>query len=457
MSIHYTHIRGNDPYFRTRPYACIRRLGNRFLPAKNWPIRSNQSFLQKFNQLKLFVFSQVDAMLGLPLLAWRPVHYALFLHEAKVLDPERVASGIEAVSSLTRADAPILAQRGHGVLIDGLSHDDARAAQAGLADHEVAAEVVEQSWLMLPYPLVCRKVVCTPQALRVYDFYGGATEVPWQRLAVLATGFFPESRRVKVEDAKVLAGQGRYTVKVIEAKYKFRDTDRLVLDLVLRGPSERIRIISDEFDYSYLGSRRVQSSPDNFKNLVADLARHAPHAMPNRGTRTLLKEGASIVRYPNSIRFERETCWHLWRYCGPGRALDSAGSPYRTRATLPGQEDTVDEYTPPDDKRHGPRPRVRTSAVDTDATNEIEDECSGGKTAVANIDGRRVAPGALQDPDAPLTDRELEIHALGLSLSALAGVVAGIVTGIASGSTPAAFLAMMAIAFVTYGALSAKK
>ena len=69
---------------------------------------------------------------------------------------------------------------------------------------------------------------------------------------------------------------------------------------------------SDGFNYGYLGSRIAASSNQNFRMLIEDIVRLAPHVFGNRGINSLLGNAAAHdLRYKDIRQFDEENLWML--------------------------------------------------------------------------------------------------------------------------------------------------
>ncbi|MEK9146485.1 MAG: hypothetical protein AAB339_12835, partial [Elusimicrobiota bacterium] len=86
----------------------------------------------------------------------------------------------------------------------------------------------------------------------------------------------------------------------------------LLLDLVLEGPPERLRVDARKFDFSCLKTRMVYDVLGNFRQLIRELAGQSEGASRNRGVRVLL-EGKPLreMGYDEASDLDRECRWLL--------------------------------------------------------------------------------------------------------------------------------------------------
>jgi len=237
-----------------------------------------------------------------------------------------VLAAIAAVPSLTNADASRLVRQSYGILLDDLPMEQAQAARDSLAASGHETEIVEQTFLELPRPQVVRRAACTPTGFVTYDLYGRPTKTPWDDILVLSAGCYAGSTSVKVQDAEFVRSSIDMASTFLPAQYEYQETDELLLQ-VLTKAGARYRILSDGFDYSYLGQRRAAFSGKNFAELVRDLIGHAGQAAANWGARAMSDDKSRIVRYASPRLFDREACWLRWRHGGsPAPLATDAGA-----------------------------------------------------------------------------------------------------------------------------------
>ncbi len=83
-------------------------------------------------------------------------------------------------------------------------------------------------------------------------------------------------------------------------------------DLVLKDPSEKLRVDAQAFDYSCLGARKTYGASVNFRTLLELLSDAAPSAALNRGCRYLLAgKPVRETGYEGLEDLEREEKWLL--------------------------------------------------------------------------------------------------------------------------------------------------
>ena len=81
---------------------------------------------------------------------------------------------------------------------------------------------------------------------------------------------------------------------------------------LLRGPDERLRVRTDDFDWSGLGARMQYTSVPNCRALAEEVLRFAPGARRNAAVEILLSGGRlSAADHDSPGAFEREERWLL--------------------------------------------------------------------------------------------------------------------------------------------------
>ncbi len=84
------------------------------------------------------------------------------------------------------------------------------------------------------------------------------------------------------------------------------------LDLVYEAPARRLRVVASEFDYSFLGARKLYQALGNCKLLLGEVAEGAPDAWQNHGTQVLRQnQPISTMGYGSLEDLEREERWLL--------------------------------------------------------------------------------------------------------------------------------------------------
>lgn len=240
-------------------------------------------------------------------------------------DLEKLKRAFRSAASLTAVDAQILRKEAFGILVRDKPLTEATTLQSTLRTEGIETHVVVENELpVLPATKLVKRVNCTPEALRVYDPAGDDFPVHWEHVALIAAGRVTKSHFPKEETTRVAQYvrprpenrfEYEYVETVTEVEYHERRKPHLMLDILLGRAAARFRIVADESApllFSYLGERRTNSLPQNFRLLVQDLCRFAPNAALNRGACCLRENTGELFAYPTMSAFLAEIIWLLW-------------------------------------------------------------------------------------------------------------------------------------------------
>ena len=252
--------------------------------------------------------------------------FSVLLAGKEDLRSDIVAAALADFSGITTVDAAMAVRRGRGIVAEGLGQGEAEGLARRLIDAGVAAVAVEAAALpVLPAAEILSRAAPGPEGLRVSSRAAGERLLPWPRVRIVAVAPVNESIEslLKTEEgpsggemamrAGIMAVTGipiglgekkKVEKKVVKIEF------RLFLDLLLRGPSERLRAEATRFDFSGLGARKAYSSHLNMKALVEEILRGAPRAASSPGADLLLTGGRlSSLGYQSLADFEREERW----------------------------------------------------------------------------------------------------------------------------------------------------
>jgi hypothetical protein len=259
--------------------------------------------------------------------------WVVVLASKEDLRTDAVARALAGLRKAAVLDAMPAARRSRGIVLENATLADAEALVRRLEDQGLAAKAgYAEALSTVPPAILLANATTASDGLRA-GFRGGEERlVPWARIRILALGTWTETVRVgtkEVEDAPspwdgaatigatiVGAAVGvpiHITPRRRTRKVEVTRTETLrVLDLLLRGPEERLRIRTDDFDWSGLGPRMAPTSFDNLRALVEEVLRFAPDAGTSPGA-DLLRSGGrlSSVGHDSPEDFEREERWLL--------------------------------------------------------------------------------------------------------------------------------------------------
>lgn len=245
---------------------------------------------------------------------------------------DAVIRALAAFRGTTRVEAAMEARRSRGILVEGSSRADAEALAETLRSLKAGAMAAPAA-SVVPLPGVVPLVGAgfAPGGLAVKVRGGGERLVPWARVRLVAVAYWSEVvvERKKAEGptpaqsamsagftavtgipvGRVPFGPGRRQPK----EETVRKTEfRLLLDLCLRDPPERLRLDPEFFDWSGLGPRMAHAALPNLKAFAEEVLRHASAAATGPGTDLLLDGGRlASLGHEGPADFEREERWQL--------------------------------------------------------------------------------------------------------------------------------------------------
>ncbi len=248
-----------------------------------------------------------------------------------------LARAVAGFRGMTVLEATMAARNARGILAEGL--DAARAADLVrlLAAEGVAARALPASVLAAPpRAVLLARATPAPEGL-LAEREGRALAVPWGRIRLVAVAPFTETTWKSVmEKAPPTTGEavrdaawtvlshvvtGAVSGHPVLVPLPFGEDRqvekripqvefRLLLDLLLEGPAERLRVDPDDFDFSGLGDAMVHSSHANLRLLVERIAAAAPLAATSLGADLLLTGGRmTSLGYESVDDYERELRW----------------------------------------------------------------------------------------------------------------------------------------------------
>lgn len=210
-------------------------------------------------------------------------------------------------------DQVLLAKRSWGIVDEDLSEAGARALTEGLRASGVECLACHSSALVeLPEAESATKVDALPDARPSLIAAAGITVTSTATKTVNAG---PSPAQKAVGTAIMLTTGMPLKIGGKKRAVKKTETQQdlvFCMDLVYDAPGRRVRIVASEFDYSFLGARKLYQALGNCKLLLTDLVGAAPEALQNHGTRVLMQsQPVSTMGYGSFEDLEREERWLL--------------------------------------------------------------------------------------------------------------------------------------------------
>ncbi|MCX5797771.1 MAG: hypothetical protein NTY77_19955 [Elusimicrobia bacterium] len=255
------------------------------------------------------------------------IRYVVLLRKPEQLDPHALAEALARHRGCPTLDAVPAARSCWGILGEGQDESAAKDEAAALTAAGFAALALPRNLLEDPAPpapvvkgelgeekpafctaagerlpvvspiLLCATVIkrSVTQTIKVQKDIG-FTDKALQVGLLMATGLPIRTSRLRKEEDKIVV------------------TSELqgVLDLILTAPSRRLRVLSDDFDYSCLKEEKTYDTLSNFRLLARRLAGLWPEAGRNRGLSFILAgKPQRDMGYESLADLERETRWLL--------------------------------------------------------------------------------------------------------------------------------------------------
>jgi hypothetical protein len=249
--------------------------------------------------------------------------YCVITADEKLPGLPVLAQVLGTAAGLDRDTAAAVARHCWGILGSGL--DEAAAADLirRCDDFGVKTLRFPEAAAALPAPQPVKKVIFENSAA-IFTAEGGRTiTTRAEDLAVLAAAPIKEDFLKTVKTTEGPSGQEkaiRFGIMAVtglpiglgktkEVKKEVKSFElSFYLDLVLKDGTARLRLTSDNFDFSGLKEKKTYSSQVNFRLLTAELAEFAPAAFKNAGLRAIL-EGSplTLLPYDSLSDLEKET------------------------------------------------------------------------------------------------------------------------------------------------------
>jgi hypothetical protein len=232
--------------------------------------------------------------------------------------PDRLKRALSQTPGLTALDAPIIINDAYGILLRNREHSDAVALQGRLRSEGIETELVPEPDLpALPPTKFLQRLDCAPAGLTLYDALGRGFAVDWNHVWLIAAGAVVtvDFRQIEVVDKLGLAADEYGYTDLPKREIRSREERRpkLLLELILGRGAIRYSVSAERFQFHYLGDRRTPDQATNFRLLLQDLTRLAPHAWLNRGAQALKDPAHEPVLYPTRNAFFEEIIWLLWK------------------------------------------------------------------------------------------------------------------------------------------------
>ncbi len=260
--------------------------------------------------------------------------FAVLLNEMRDIPMHEVAPIIaQASETMILADVTRALRDPTGFLAKGLPHNEADTISRLLNDRGIGCFIMDENTMYHPPDhQILNTAVLREDSMIISDYYGRQTNIDWSNLVFIGVGkIMPHKKEqytlgstsdydIRPSGGMAIlppgiggGGIGYVPNEELRRKKPGKTKARHVLDMFLRAPQEaHFRAFSNAFNYGYLGRRIGMGSSQNFKLLVEDIVRFAPHVFGNKGTSALLGNGPrKDMEYPDERIFDEENLWML--------------------------------------------------------------------------------------------------------------------------------------------------
>jgi hypothetical protein len=172
---------------------------------------------------------------------------------------------------------------------------------------------------------------CQPEGLELLDIHGGLRRlVRWSDLSLLSGGQVPlaDGHRYSAEPQVIVhAAPNPQLGPTTTAR-----SEGIILWVGCERPRAFYRLIHNQLNYEYLGTRKMASATQNFSLFLEDLARMAPQVFLTPATRALLTHGsARDFEFHSADELQNDTAFHvvMLREIAPAAEAPSTGTTAR--------------------------------------------------------------------------------------------------------------------------------
>lgn len=239
--------------------------------------------------------------------------YCVLIDKMHDRDIPPMAKALSKHRGIPLQDAAFSARRSWGILEEGAEKTAASHLVECLKTEGVGAVAIPAGLMEdMPPALEVPRLELLRGKFRAWLKSGTEEWVNGSDLALIASAGFHRARRARQPPAPM----PRITLEVYprEEDTPVRKETELVfyLDLFISEPPRRLRLDSQDFDYSCLRSRMSYNTLSNFKRLVMILAGKSRSAPTNRGTQIILDGGpVNAMGYESLTDLDRESRWLL--------------------------------------------------------------------------------------------------------------------------------------------------
>lgn len=232
----------------------------------------------------------------------------------QTIDRETLEEASAAVPSVVRADCAFIQRDLFGIVVSGLSFEDAKVFQLALKRRGFETEVVaDRDIPALPEPFTIQRVALKEDALVFTDTMGREQSRALQDLVLVTGGFITQSRLKSVLVMESNSPERPYElhhVARLEQRQRFQEGPEFRLDFFFRTAPVRLRASVSAESILFFHERPIRLRDTALLlGAMMDLQELLPAERVGEG----LKRGDTQIYYPSLHSYEEEIRWHFYR------------------------------------------------------------------------------------------------------------------------------------------------
>lgn len=230
----------------------------------------------------------------------------------QIIDRESLEEASTAVRSIARADCAVMQRELFGIVVSGLSFEEATAFQAELKRFGFPTEVVaDQEIPVLHEAFTIQRVNFNKGALLFSDTMGREQSRPLEDLVFVAGGFLTQTRmKSTLVEAANPSREPRIRITQLERQYSAQETPGFRLDFFFWSSPNRLRATVSAESMMFFRERPLRLRDTALLlGAMMDLQELLPPERVGSGLKRLDTKAA----YPSLRCYEEEIRWHFHR------------------------------------------------------------------------------------------------------------------------------------------------
>lgn len=246
--------------------------------------------------------------------------HSLLLHS---LEPKPDRKALEEISvdvpSVARADCAQIVNDWFGIVISGLSFEDATAFQTGLRTLGCETDIVIDTDIPSLHPdFRCQRIDLDASSITLTTAMNRRQVRNRGELVFAAAGYVDRERMVMKSELQIEThggSNGTFEIPVFKNVTSFEEKTYFRIDLFFTNEPHRVSFEIEKDTVMFHGDRHLRlKNTTELTVLMCDLQALIPSERMNRGLRELSKE----TLYPSMHAYEEEIRWSFYRLGAKG-------------------------------------------------------------------------------------------------------------------------------------------